>query len=136
MLQRIKPLNIIDFFVLLDNGIKECFLSVGDNSYSFHTAFNKGGFFFYCICFQVRKMAYFQGNSTPHANLSILDKLVVARHELAQVIYLHMHFLATMYPILLFDSLYGFLDTFKLDVKESAKLGAVSQEPTVCRICF
>lgn len=125
MLQRIKPLNIIDFYGLLENGI-ECFFGVGDNLYSSHTAFINGGFFFYYICFQVRKMAYIQGNSAPHANLSVLDKLIVARHELAQVTYLHMHFLVTMYQILLFNSLYAFLGTFKLDVKESAKLGAAS----------
>ncbi|KAF3433125.1 hypothetical protein FNV43_RR24227 [Rhamnella rubrinervis] len=34
---------------------------------------------------EVRKMAYIQGNSAPHANLSVLDKLIVARNELAQL---------------------------------------------------
>lgn len=31
-------------------------------------------------------MAYIQGNSVPHANLEVLDKLAAARHELAQVV--------------------------------------------------
>ncbi|XP_021909614.1 probable mitochondrial intermediate peptidase, mitochondrial isoform X2 [Carica papaya] len=35
---------------------------------------------------QVRKMAYVQGNSVPCSNLEVLDKLIVARHELAQII--------------------------------------------------
>ncbi|KAG5230558.1 peptidase M3 family protein [Salix suchowensis] len=34
---------------------------------------------------EVRKMAYIQGNSVPHANLEVLDKLAAARHELAQM---------------------------------------------------
>ncbi|KAM1231890.1 hypothetical protein ACFX13_042515 [Malus domestica] len=34
---------------------------------------------------EVRKMAYIKGNSVPRANLSVLDKLIVARHELAQI---------------------------------------------------
>ncbi|KAJ4828412.1 Mitochondrial intermediate peptidase [Turnera subulata] len=34
---------------------------------------------------EVRKMAYMQGNSVPHANLEVLDKLIAARHELAQL---------------------------------------------------
>ncbi|KAL3524177.1 hypothetical protein ACH5RR_017011 [Cinchona calisaya] len=34
---------------------------------------------------EVRKMAYVQGNSVPHANLGILDKLIAARHEFAQI---------------------------------------------------
>ncbi|KAB1208180.1 putative mitochondrial intermediate peptidase, mitochondrial [Morella rubra] len=34
---------------------------------------------------EVRKMVYVQGNSVPHANLGILDKLIAARHELAQI---------------------------------------------------
>nr|XP_015877903.2 mitochondrial intermediate peptidase, mitochondrial isoform X2 [Ziziphus jujuba var. spinosa] len=34
---------------------------------------------------EVRKMAYIRGNSAPHANLGVLDKLIVARHELAQL---------------------------------------------------
>lgn len=29
-------------------------------------------------------MAYARGNSAPHANLAVLDKLIAARHELAQ----------------------------------------------------
>ncbi|URD98920.1 Peptidase family M3, partial [Musa troglodytarum] len=33
----------------------------------------------------VRKQAYIKGNSTPHANLIVLDKLIGARHELAQI---------------------------------------------------
>lgn len=37
--------------------------------------------------FQVRKMAYIQGNSVPRANLKVLDELIAARHELAQVVY-------------------------------------------------
>lgn len=35
---------------------------------------------------EVRKMAYARGNSVPHANLAVLDKLIAARHELAQII--------------------------------------------------
>ena len=31
-------------------------------------------------------MAYIQGNSVPHANCAVLDKLIAARHEIAQVI--------------------------------------------------
>ncbi|KAA8539812.1 hypothetical protein F0562_026504 [Nyssa sinensis] len=34
---------------------------------------------------EVRKMAYIQGNSVPHANLGVLDKLIAARHEIAQI---------------------------------------------------
>lgn len=34
---------------------------------------------------EVRKMAYIQGNSVPHANLAVLDKLIAARHEIAQI---------------------------------------------------
>ncbi|XP_019224260.1 PREDICTED: probable mitochondrial intermediate peptidase, mitochondrial [Nicotiana attenuata] len=34
----------------------------------------------------VRKMAYVQGNSVPHANLEVLDKLIATRHEFAQCI--------------------------------------------------
>ncbi|XP_041007330.1 mitochondrial intermediate peptidase, mitochondrial isoform X1 [Juglans microcarpa x Juglans regia] len=34
---------------------------------------------------EVRKMAYVKGNSVPNANLGILDKLISARHELAQI---------------------------------------------------
>ncbi|XP_075111339.1 mitochondrial intermediate peptidase, mitochondrial isoform X4 [Nicotiana tabacum] len=33
----------------------------------------------------VRKMAYVQGNSVPHANLEVLDKLIATRHEFAQL---------------------------------------------------
>ncbi|GAB4825974.1 Mitochondrial intermediate peptidase [Ancistrocladus abbreviatus] len=35
---------------------------------------------------EVRRMAYAKGNSVPHANLDILDKLMAARHELAQLV--------------------------------------------------
>lgn len=35
--------------------------------------------------FQVRKMVYIQGNSVPHANHGVLEKLIASRHELAQV---------------------------------------------------
>ncbi|KAJ7949611.1 Mitochondrial intermediate peptidase, mitochondrial [Quillaja saponaria] len=34
---------------------------------------------------EVRKMVYIQGNSVPHANLGVLDKLISSRHELAQI---------------------------------------------------
>lgn len=34
-------------------------------------------------------MTYIKGNSVPLANLDVLDKLIAARHELAQVSYLH-----------------------------------------------
>ncbi|XP_059666980.1 mitochondrial intermediate peptidase, mitochondrial [Cornus florida] len=34
---------------------------------------------------EVRKMAYVQGNSVPRENLGILDKLIAARHEIAQI---------------------------------------------------
>lgn len=34
---------------------------------------------------EVRKLAYIRGNSAPHANLDVLDKLIAARHELAQI---------------------------------------------------
>lgn len=34
---------------------------------------------------EVRKMAYIEGNSVPVANLGVLDKLIAARHELAQI---------------------------------------------------
>ncbi|KAK4799886.1 hypothetical protein SAY86_025251 [Trapa natans] len=35
---------------------------------------------------EVRKLAYIKGNSVPHANSGILDKLIAARHELAQMV--------------------------------------------------
>nr|GLL28111.1 probable mitochondrial intermediate peptidase, mitochondrial [Ipomoea trifida] len=35
---------------------------------------------------EVRKMAYIQGNSAPRANLEVLDKLIAARHEFAQIL--------------------------------------------------
>ncbi|XP_047332042.1 mitochondrial intermediate peptidase, mitochondrial [Impatiens glandulifera] len=34
---------------------------------------------------EVRRMAYVQGNSAPHANLDVLNALIAARHELAQI---------------------------------------------------
>ncbi|WRX17353.1 Peptidase M3A/M3B catalytic domain - like 3 [Theobroma cacao] len=34
---------------------------------------------------QVRKLAYLKGNSVPHANHEVLDKLIASRHELAQI---------------------------------------------------
>ncbi|KAL0843971.1 hypothetical protein Bca101_017217 [Brassica carinata] len=34
---------------------------------------------------EVRKMVYVQGNSVPHANHSVLEKLIASRHELAQM---------------------------------------------------
>ncbi|GMH08798.1 hypothetical protein Nepgr_010638 [Nepenthes gracilis] len=34
---------------------------------------------------EIRRMAYAKGNSVPHANLGVLDKLMAARHELAQI---------------------------------------------------
>ncbi|OVA03024.1 Peptidase M3A/M3B [Macleaya cordata] len=34
---------------------------------------------------EVRKQSYIQGNSVPHANLGVLDKLITARHDLAQI---------------------------------------------------
>ncbi|KAL5569985.1 hypothetical protein UlMin_026560 [Ulmus minor] len=35
---------------------------------------------------EVREMAYIQGNSTPKANLGVLDKLIGTRHELSQIL--------------------------------------------------
>ncbi|PON89458.1 Peptidase M3A/M3B [Trema orientale] len=35
---------------------------------------------------EVRKMAYLRGNSSPQANLGVLNKLMGARHELAQIL--------------------------------------------------
>ncbi|VFQ77549.1 unnamed protein product [Cuscuta campestris] len=35
---------------------------------------------------EVRKMAYVQGYSSPHENITILDKLIAARHEFAQIL--------------------------------------------------
>ncbi|RZC74363.1 hypothetical protein C5167_049843 [Papaver somniferum] len=35
---------------------------------------------------EVRKQSYIRGNSTPHANLALLDKLITARHDLAQIL--------------------------------------------------
>uniref|UniRef100_A0A2P2M057 Uncharacterized protein MANES_14G034200 n=1 Tax=Rhizophora mucronata TaxID=61149 RepID=A0A2P2M057_RHIMU len=35
---------------------------------------------------EVRKMAYIKGNSAPHANLEVLDKLIAARHELSKML--------------------------------------------------
>ncbi|KAF5743591.1 mitochondrial intermediate peptidase mitochondrial isoform X4 [Tripterygium wilfordii] len=35
---------------------------------------------------EVRKMVYVQGNSVPHANIEVLDKLIASRHELAQIV--------------------------------------------------
>ncbi|KAK9120648.1 hypothetical protein Syun_018265 [Stephania yunnanensis] len=34
---------------------------------------------------EVRRQSYIQGNSVPLANLAVLDKLIAARHELAQI---------------------------------------------------
>ncbi|KAL8160289.1 hypothetical protein V2J09_001826 [Rumex salicifolius] len=34
---------------------------------------------------EVRKMVYVEGNSVPHSNLAVLDKLIAARHELAEI---------------------------------------------------
>ncbi|KAJ9553243.1 hypothetical protein OSB04_017288 [Centaurea solstitialis] len=34
---------------------------------------------------QVRKMTYIESNSVPHANLGVLDNLIAARHEIAQI---------------------------------------------------
>lgn len=34
-------------------------------------------------------MAYIQGNSVPRANCAVLNKLIAARHEIAQVIFLN-----------------------------------------------
>ncbi|KAH7686975.1 Mitochondrial intermediate peptidase protein [Dioscorea alata] len=34
---------------------------------------------------EVRKQSYITGNSAPHANLGVLNKLISARHELAQI---------------------------------------------------
>ncbi|EFH40376.1 predicted protein [Arabidopsis lyrata subsp. lyrata] len=34
---------------------------------------------------EVRKMVYIQGNSVPHANHRVLEKLITARHELSQM---------------------------------------------------
>ncbi|CAH8383597.1 unnamed protein product [Eruca vesicaria subsp. sativa] len=34
---------------------------------------------------EVRKMVYIQGNSVPHANHGVLEKLIASRHELAQM---------------------------------------------------
>lgn len=36
-------------------------------------------------------MAYVKGNSSPHANLDVLDKIIATRHELAQVIHFYFH---------------------------------------------
>ncbi|XP_022941716.1 mitochondrial intermediate peptidase, mitochondrial isoform X1 [Cucurbita moschata] len=35
---------------------------------------------------EVRKMAYVKGNSSPCANLDVLDKIIATRHELAQIL--------------------------------------------------
>ncbi|KAI3869797.1 hypothetical protein MKW98_030978 [Papaver atlanticum] len=35
---------------------------------------------------EVRKQSYIRGNSTPRANLVLLDKLITARHDLAQIL--------------------------------------------------
>ncbi|XP_057952770.1 mitochondrial intermediate peptidase, mitochondrial isoform X2 [Malania oleifera] len=35
---------------------------------------------------EVRKLAYIQGNSVPHANLGVLDKLIATRHEIAEIL--------------------------------------------------
>ncbi|KAH6755680.1 Zincin-like metalloproteases family protein [Perilla frutescens var. hirtella] len=35
---------------------------------------------------EVRKLAYIAGNSAPHGNLAVLDKLLSARHELSEVL--------------------------------------------------
>lgn len=40
---------------------------------------------FYIDLIQVRKLAYVRGNSVPRANLVVLDKLIAARHEFAEV---------------------------------------------------
>lgn len=39
----------------------------------------------YMFLIQVRKLAYLAGNSAPHANLLVLDKLLSARHEFSEV---------------------------------------------------
>lgn len=52
---------------------------------------------------QVRKMAYVQGNSVPVANLEVLDKLIAARHEFAQVnfSYFYINISTNLYNIFL-----------------------------------
>ena len=40
---------------------------------------------FFIYFFQVRKMVYVEGNSVPHANHGVLEKLIASRHELALV---------------------------------------------------
>ncbi|GJR78405.1 microrchidia 7-like protein [Tanacetum coccineum] len=37
-----------------------------------------------CSNWKARKMKYIQSKSVPHANLRVLDKLIVARHEIFQ----------------------------------------------------
>lgn len=49
-------------------------------------------------------MAYIRGNSSPEANLGVLDKLIFARHELAQVIYFYLQNLLIVYDNNQFDS--------------------------------
>ncbi|XP_058071413.1 mitochondrial intermediate peptidase, mitochondrial-like isoform X1 [Magnolia sinica] len=40
---------------------------------------------YFGISLQVRKQSYISGNSVPRANLGVLDKLIAARHELAEI---------------------------------------------------
>ncbi|KVH88373.1 Metallopeptidase, catalytic domain-containing protein [Cynara cardunculus var. scolymus] len=42
--------------------------------------------FFFPERLKARKMTYIQSNSVPHANLGVLDNLIAARHEIAQVL--------------------------------------------------
>ncbi|XP_051138147.1 mitochondrial intermediate peptidase, mitochondrial [Andrographis paniculata] len=35
---------------------------------------------------EIRKLAYVKGNSVPHANLEVLDKLLAARHEFSEIL--------------------------------------------------
>lgn len=48
-------------------------------------------------------MAYVQGNSVPIANLEVLDKLIAARHEFAQVnfSYFYINISTNLYNIFL-----------------------------------
>jgi len=45
-------------------------------------------------------MVYIQGNSVPHANHGVLEKLIAARHELSQVCTYSFMILCSILPVL------------------------------------
>lgn len=59
-------------------------------------------------------MAYARGNSVPHANLAVLDKLIAARHELAKVGYIK-YIYSQIYTLTILFSSYMHVEIFCID---------------------